>query len=179
MRLKPRTKRIIAFAAAVLVITMILSVLGSLSDGFQNWDTATWQLRDRNEDNLLSGNFTDYNKGDGITATAKNDGTIILDGEYKGSADNIVIPVETLSLPKGTYTFTGAPNGSTSTYNLQLTYNSGSDVVYADFDGNTFTIPDGGATVTVQIVVYPDCKINNVRIRPVLVEGSEAGDFYA
>ena len=176
MRFTRKTKNFLIIVAAILVTVITLSVLGSLSDGFSNWDTSTWQLRDRNKENLLSGKFTDYNPGNGITAKAKDDGTIILDGEYVGSESSVVIPVEVVALSEGTYTFTGAPKGSTGTYNLQLVYDG--KTVYSDFDGCTFKL-ESAASVTVQIVVYPKVEINNVTIRPVIVAGDEAGDFYA
>ena len=159
-----------------LAIVLLVSFIGSITGGWtKKWEDVT--ILQRNEDNLLSGDFEDYNAGDGITVTARKDGTLYLNGEYKGSQQSITIPIEEVSLSAGTYTISGAPNGGNYTYHLKVTYDSTS--VIADFGSSkgTFTLTKDTA-VTVQLVVFGDCEFNNVKIQPVLVDGSEAGDFY-
>ena len=137
---------------------------------------------DRNEDNLLTGKYgwkdDVYNVGDGYKLTASNDGTVKINGKYTGSNGSAVISLENVTLAAGTYTISGAPNGGNATYKLQAVYDG--VTVVADFGsaGGTFTLTTS-EEVTVQLVLYDDFDFNNVTIRPVLVEGSEAGSFYA
>lgn len=173
-----KTKRTLSMIGMILICVMLCAFIGNLSSGFSNFKVSEWSLRSRNSDNLLSGDFVDYNSGDGISVTARNDGTLVVKGEYLGTEDCLVIDVETVTLSAGTYTLSGAPNGGNYTYYLRVSY--GSKTVTGDFgtDGGTFTLSSSTA-VTVQLVVYPEREFNNLVIRPVLVEGTEAGDFYA
>ena len=179
IRVSRKTKRWISGIAIVLAAVLLCSFVGFASDGFSEKDISKWVVRDRNELNLLSGDFTDYNNGDGITAKGKSDGTIILDGTYKGSSDTVKIPVETVTLEAGKYTISGTPNGTNQTYYLELMYDNSGSTAYAkaDFDG-TFEITSG-QQVTISIVVCKDVELNNIKIQPVLVAGGEIGDFYA
>lgn len=178
MKLKTNTKIIIASIAVLLVAVAACSFLGSISDGFTNWEDAT--LVERNSANLLTGKFTDFNDGNGVNATARKDGSIILSGKNLTDAD-LVIPVETLNLAAGTYTLSGAPKGSNLSYHIVAKYTDGSDAVQtaiSDFSNKTFTIV-GQQNVEISIVVTAKTSVNNVLLRPVLVSGNEIGDFYA
>jgi hypothetical protein len=179
MRLTKKTKKIIGIVAGFLALVMTCAAIGFASDGFTNKNVDEWVLRERNELNLLDGSFTEFKGGDGIRATAKADGTITVNGTYKGNEDFVVIPVQKVALESGTYTLSGTPNGTNQTYYLRAEYNNGSGVTYAhaDFAG-TFDITTG-QEVTISIVVCKDVEIRNLRIQPVLVAGSEIGDFYA
>lgn len=178
MKLKTNTKIVIMGVVVLLVAIAACSFLGSISDGFTNWEDAT--LVERNSSNLLTGKFTDFNDGNGVKATARKDGSIILDGKNLTEND-LVIPVETVSLTAGTYTLSGAPKGSNVTYHMVAKYTDGNGAVQtaiSDFSNKTFTIV-GQQNVEISIVVTAETSVNNVLLRPVLVSGSEIGDFYA
>ena len=177
-----KTKRIITYVGIILAAVLICSFVGKISGGFTK-DVEDWQLRERNEDNLLKGtSFEDYDNGDGITLEAKKDGTIVIDGTYLGDEDNIVIPVESVNLGAGTYTLSGVPKGSNYTYHIRAEYkdaNGASVYAVGDFANTaTFTLTSS-QSVSISIVIFPEVEFNNVYIRPVLVVGNEAGDFYA
>ena len=181
MILKTNTKIVIMGVVVLLVAIAACSFLGNISNGFTNWEDAT--LRQRNEDNLLSGKtFESYDNGDGITLEAKKDGTIVIDGTYLGKEENIVIPVETVNLGAGTYTLSGAAKGSNYTYYIRAEYKDANGTsVYAvgDFANTaTFTLTSS-QSVNISIVIFPEVEFNHVNVRPVLVVGNEAGDFYA
>ena len=174
-------KSTIKMIAIALVACAAFAFIGHITGGFQTpLKDAT--LMDRNEDNLLTGKYgwkdDVYNVGDGYKLTASNDGTVKINGKYTGANGSAVIDLEKLTLSAGTYTISGAPNGGNATYKLQVSY--GSSTVTGDFgaENGTFTLTTS-TEVTVQLVIYDDFDFNNVSIRPVLVEGSEAGSFYA
>lgn len=180
INLSAKSKRWIGAVAVLLAAVFLCSFVGFASDGFTNKDVSQWAVRDRNELNLLTGEFTEYNTGDGVTAKAKNDGTIIVDGKYAGSEDFAVIPVETVALESGKYTLSGTSKGTNQTYYLRAQYLDASGATkyaQADFNG-TFEITSA-QQVTISIIVCKDVELNNLKIQPVLVAGSEAGDFYA
>ena len=177
MKIKKSTIKMIAIAA---VACLVLSFIGHITGGFQTpLKDAT--LRDRNPDNLLTGKYgwTDdvYNVGDGYKLTASNDGTVTINGKYTGADGSVVVVLEKVTLAAGTYTLSGTPNGGNQTYHLRASY--GSTTVTGDFGGakGTFTLTSS-TEVTISLVIYDDFDFNYVKVRPVLVEGSTAGDFY-
>lgn len=174
-----RNKRtIITIVVSVLLAALACSFLGSISEGFTNWEDAS--LRKRNEDNLFTGEFTEFNDGNGVSATGRNDGSVLLSGK-NGAESAVTIPLENLNLAAGTYTLTGAPNGGNSTYHITAKYTDGNGAVQtaiSDFNTKTFTIT-AQQNVEFSIVVYPETSVNGVLIKPVLVSGTEAGSFYA
>ena len=170
----------IGVIALILVVVLAVSFIGKITGGFtKDLDDVT--LRDRNPENLLSGDYgwTDNkrNMGDGIVLTSKKDGTIILDGEYKGSEQSVTIDLETVSLSAGTYTVSGAPKGGSYTYHLLISYSSGTCTAdFGDANGTfTLTSPE---SVELKLVCFAENSFDSIKIQPVLVEGSEAGDFY-
>ncbi len=176
--LKTNTKIIIASVAVFLVAVTVCAFLGNISDGFTNWEDAT--LVERNSSNLLTGEFDDFNDGNGVKATVRKDGSIILSGENLTSF-NLVIPVETVNLSAGTYTLSGAPKGSNLSYHISAKYTDGSGATktaISDFSNKTFTIV-GQQNVEISIVVTSKTSVDNVVLRPVLVKGTETGEFYA
>lgn len=179
MRINKSTLKMIAIAAVAVII---VSFIGHITGGFQS-SLADASLRDRNPDNLLTGKYTAagwkddaYNVGDGYKLTASNDGTITVNGKYTGSESCAAIELETLTLAAGTYTLSGATNGGNQTYLIRATYDGNTAI--GDFSSSkTFTLTSS-TEVTVELVLYGDYDFNYVKVRPVLVEGSDVGDFY-
>ena len=176
-RIKVTWLGVFAFA---MIIILAVTFIGRITGGFtKDWEDVT--LRERNPSNLLSGTYgwtnDKYNVGDGITITASKDGTLVLDGEYKGASEKVIIPLETVSLSAGTYTISGAPDGGNYSYYLCATYNE--STVIADFgaENGTFTLTQP-STVTINLVCFGDSKFDDIKIRPVLVDGTEAGEFF-
>lgn len=157
-----------------------LSFIGHLSDGFDNMNVKDWDLRERNEDNLLKNEFEGYNKGDGISATVDKYGVVTLNGEYKGEG-SARIALGSVNLSAGQYTISGDTKGSNYTYRLIAVSTSGDTETIlgtSGLDDATFTLA-ASTTVSVVIEVFPEYQLNNVKIAPVLVSGDEAGDFFA
>lgn len=173
-------KSTIKMLAIVAVACLAMAFIGNITDGFQT-NLKDASLRPRNPDNLLSGEYgwkdDVYNVGDGYKLSAKNDGSIVITGEYTGTDGSASIVLEKVTLAAGTYTLSGAPNGGNATYLLKVTY--GSNNVIGDFgaEGGTFTL-SSSTEVTLQLVLYPEHEFLRTTVRPVIVEGSEAGDFY-
>lgn len=180
-KIKLNTNKKIIVAGVVFCLIAILgsAFLGNITDGFQK-DLDDVSLRERNELNLLTGAFTDFNDGNGVSATGRNDGSIVLGGENLSETD-IVIPVEKVTLAAGTYTVSGAKNGGNTTYHIAVKYVDGSgstQTAIGDFASKTFTITSQ-QEVEVTIVVKPDANVKGVLVKPVIVQGTEKGDFYA
>ena len=177
MRISKSTIKMIAIAA---VACIVLSFVGHITGGFQT-SLKDASLRDRNPDNLLTGKYgwTDdvYNVGDGYKLTAANDGTVTINGKYTGADGSAVVVLEKVTLAAGTYTLSGATNGGNQTYHLRASY--GSNTVIGDFGASngTFTLT-ASTEVTIELVLYDDFDFNYVKVRPVLVDGSTAGDFF-
>lgn len=173
-------KSTIKMIAIVAVACLAMAFIGHITDGFQT-NLKDASIRGRNPDNLLSGDYgwkdDVYNVGDGYKLTAKNDGSIVITGEYTGTDGSAVIDLEEVTLSAGTYTLSGAPNGGNATYLLRVSY--GSTNVIGDFgaEGGTFTL-SSSTEVTVQLLLYPEHEFLRTTVRPVIVEGSEAGEFY-
>ena len=174
IKLKTNTKLILAVVAAVVVSTLLVALIGNAAGLFTKpLDEIT--LRDRNEENILKGTFTDYNAGNGVQATMNKDTSIKLSGTNK-SGEDIEILVEQLTLEAGTYSLWGAPNGGRQSYHILLRTNGGQEIV-SDFDGNSFVI-DSKQSVSVYIVVCDDVTVYTT-VRPVLCKGAAEVDFYA
>ena len=178
-RLNTNGKIIVACAITCLIALLGAAFLGNITDGFQK-DLDDVSLRERNELNLLTGAFTDFNDGNGVSAKGRNDGSIVLGGENLSESD-IVIPVEKVTLAAGTYTVSGAKSGGNTTYHIAVKYVDGSgstQTAIGDFTSKTFTITSQ-QEVEVTIVVKPDANVKGVLVKPVLVQGEDVGDFYA
>ena len=172
----------IVMIAFGLILILVISFIGRITDGFQI-DLKDASVVQRNPDNLLSGKYdgsgwkdNTYNVGDGYTLTAKKNGTILINGEYTGASGKTEIPLEILTLSAGTYTISGASGGGNATYYLKATA-GGTDYI-ADFgaEDGTFTLTSPG-DVTVSLVIFGEYKFENVKIQPVVVEGSDPGSF--
>ena len=182
MRINTNGKIIIAVVAAVLVCLLLVALLGN-AFGLFTKDIGDISLRERNEKNLILSEditLTKFNDGNGVNATAEEDGRVKLRGTNDTSGD-IKIPYATVTIEKaGEYTLwdyskSDNPNGSNTTYHVVAEYNGTSYV--ANFSNNKITVSDN-ATVTLYIVVKPDASVNTT-LYPVLCAGTERVDFYA
>jgi hypothetical protein len=175
--LKRHKKSIVIIVLSVVLSALACSFIGNISEGFTNFEDAS--ILKRNEDNLLEGTFTEYNNGDGVSAKGRNDGSILLSGK-NGTDAAIEFEIEKLSLAAGQYTVSGAPNGGNSTYHIAVQYmeNGETKTAISDFNVKTLTITSP-QEVTVKVVIYPDVDVKGVLLKPVIVSGTEIGDFYA
>lgn len=174
--MKTNTKLIIIAVSVFLGAVLVITFIGRITDGFQK-DLDDVTILERSEDNLLLGKFDDYNEGDGISINSNKLGALTVNGEYKGTEEFLVVELEKLNLASGTYTLSGAPKGGNYTYHLRAVY--GDDTVVGDFGSakGTFTL-SSSQEVTIELVIYPDEQFNRLSIKPVLVVGDKAGDFY-
>ena len=166
-----KAKRIAKRVALVLVAALVGGVMGSMvttNGGIFN--------RDLNEDNLIKAeNYLVKDEDDndkGITVTVKEDGTIKLNGTAKEDDEYTVAEVV---LQPGTYTISGVKSDKDG-YGLKAVF--GTNEHFAGTKTETFTVT---TATTVSIVIYAveDTFCLNTTIRPVLVAGDEAGEFYA
>ena len=169
---------LVTIVVVIAVVVAALSVIGHLSGGFENMKISEWNLRERNEENLISGEFKDYNEGNGVTAEGDKYGVITVDGMYMGDGESVSIAVDTVTLEAGTYTLSGDIKGSNFTYRLSAKDSGGLVVATSGLNNATFSL---GSTTTLQIVieVFKGVELENVKISPVLVKGTEPGDFFA
>ncbi|MBQ8738162.1 MAG: hypothetical protein IJZ04_01560 [Clostridia bacterium] len=160
---------------AVLIAVGLSALFGFITKGFTDFD-----VRELNPDNLI--NVEAYNdtledkRDDGLAITVSEEGEITVEGKNKTEAD-VMIAIQDVTLEVGKYTISsGVKNTDEDTYYLSIV--NGEETIIADMEeDSTFTIATNDTTCTVYIVV---CAGENVdaTFRPVLVEGSSAGDFY-
>ena len=173
---KKRTIRSIALIALMAIVcTISVSVVGFASGGFQNSDVSSWVNRDVNEENLIKAeNYVikdEQDDGKGIKARVSDNGVIKLSG--KATSDNSFV-VTTVTLAPGTYTIGGMSSGDS--YGLKVV---GPNLdAKAGTSSSTFTI-ETAQTVSVVIYVAQDTVLFNKTIKPVLVTGTQPGNFFA
>lgn len=168
---KNKIKRILKRAVLILVIAILGGIIGSFA-------VAGSSLIDRspNPDNFIkTENYLvkDKDTNDkGIDVTVKKDGTIKLNGIASEDDEYVVA---SLSLDPGTYTISGMKSNKDSV-GLKVIY--GSKEYFAGTSEDTFTL---ATKTTVSVVIYVSEGTWNINrtIRPVLVEGTTAGEFYA
>ena len=173
---KKRTIRSIALIALMAVVcTISVSVVGFASNGFKDKDVASWIERDLNEENLIKVDSykikDEQDDGKGIKARVNDDGVIKLSG--KATSENS-FTVCTVELPAGKYTISGLKSGDNYGLKVVGANNLGAK---AGTSSATFVL-ESPQTVTVAIYVAEDTILFNKTVKPVLVSGAEAGDFY-
>ena len=173
---KKRTIRSIALIALMAIVcTISVSVVGFASNGFQDKDVVSWIERDVNEDNLIKVDAyqikDEQDDGKGIKVRVNDDGVIKLSG--KATSENSFV-VCTVNLEPGQYTISGLKSGDN--YGLKVVGANNLEAK-AGTSGATFTI-ETPQTVSVVIYVAEDTILFNKTVKPVLVSGTEAGDFY-
>lgn len=178
--------------SVVLIIVAAVFVCGlftRLTDGFTDWSFQP----DLNEENLFFEQIEDgaYYDNPQIDAIAEN-GLITLNGSVVSNNPGTVtlstpIQITTLTLPKGTYTFSCFESPSYRTHYAVGLYNG--NTWYADFEtapnnatadptylGRTVTLTEE-TVVTFYIYVCEGAEFENVEARPVLVTGDEVGSY--
>ena len=169
--MKQKTKRTIKRIALILAVALVGGIMGSMVAG----GTSLFN-RDLNEDNLIKvENYLiqdEDDNGNGIEVTVKEDGTIKLNGTAKSDDEYTVTEI---LLQPGTYTMSGVKSDKKGA-GLKAVF--GANEHYAGTSSDTFVLE---TATTVSIVVYAveDTFCLNKTIRPVLVAGDDAGDFYA
>ena len=175
---------------AVILIALCVTVVGIVSartDGFKNLGGLT--QRPLNENNLLKtgekGNYQltkDTDVADGVIRIAVADnGKLTVFGNAKKLTEDQTVAVAKLTLAKGTYTLsTGSDKTNKSTVWMEAVV--GSATYTADFGGTnpgTFELTEETeVTIKLHITAGNDYSDGFV-LYPVLVEGKEAGNFYA
>lgn len=172
---KKRTIRSIGLIALMAIIcTISVTVVGFASNGFQDRDVASWMESEVNEENLIKADAyqikDDQDDGKGIKARVNDDGVIKLSG--KATSDNSIV-VTNVTLAPGTYTISGMNSGDN--YGLKVV---GPNLeAKAGTSSATFTL-ETSQVISVVIYVAEDTLLFNKTVKPVLVTGTEAGDFY-
>ena len=168
--MKQKTKRTLKRIALVALIAILGGVVGSFAvSGSSMFD------RDLNPDNLIKvENYVVQDKddnGNGVDVKVDDDGVIKLNG--KATADDEYIVTE-LVLEPGEYTLSGFKSDK-SKVGLKATF--GTSEHYAGTSSDTFVL-ESSTTVTIVVYVAEDHYCLNTTIKPVLVTGDEAGEFY-
>lgn len=179
-------KTIIWCVVAALLTALLVGVFANVTDGFRNWDTASWFEDERNPENLLKlkcyvdeREYTD----DGLKIEIDPDGSITF-AQSKDAADgeSTLYAFATVTLNPGTYTYTGSPDGTSKTYKLVADYpldENGTTVrVNADnSDECTFTLTER-KEVTFSLFIHDEYVTEGTTVHPTLSAGDEAIDFY-
>lgn len=123
-----------------------------------------------------------YNTGYGVTVTVKDTGAVKVSGTATADVIFELIP-EGIKLEAGeTYTLSaGVKSATYNGYHVRLhnitTTTDADKYIYADLDG-TFTAPNSTDTYVLEVFIGEDTRVN-ATFYPVLVEGDDAGEFYA
>lgn len=161
------------------------SLVGFISGGFSKKDPTTWFNREVNQNNLLIGKYnTDLPSasGYGVDIQWEKNGIVKLDGTHSDASlqkqQEVKITFASLILKAGTYTISGYSKAQKNTCGVCVDVNN--NTYYGDISSGsgTFTL-ESDATVVVSVYFANDVRLRNVEIRPVLVSGSNAGNFYA
>ena len=185
---KSTKKSLIRVGAAALAFVLAigaLSFIGKKTGGFTD-DVTIENLtkKELNEDNLYTAEsltIKKYNTGAGIVVDTEDDGVIVLDGKLGGETA-LDIKVGSVDLQAGTYTMsTNANTGTYSAY-MYVTADNGTTKLAFDFGGvdtdGVFEIATAD-TYDLYIHIEADVDFNHVHFMPTIVEGDEAGEFYA
>lgn len=170
--MKARTKNMIV---TVCICLVLVTLLGWLTQGFTTVNLKDRFAKERNEANKIAKTdivLKDGKHANGITVKVNDDGSVTLSGT---ASEDLSLTYANVKLAAGTYTFTGAQNGSTGTYYMTAS-NNGTTTI-SDFAGNTFTL-SAQATSEIVIHIKKDAKLFNVTLYPVLYTGDTEVEFY-
>ena len=170
-----KTKKILKIVGLVFVgiisCGLIMNIAGVETDLFD---------KDLNKDNLIVVNDTyveSQNKNSGVEVEVDDDGVITLKGTAAKGEDLLVQSVE---LKAGTYTVSGLDDCNKAKFCMYVQYNT-DDKAYSADKSATFTL-ESDQIVNVYIYWGEDQNFGELiptKVYPTLVEGEEAGDFYA
>ena len=187
----------------VIIIAVALGVLASalvfgLTDGYDNVDLKDNLTLKLNEDNFFFEKIEDGDIYDNVNidAAAKN-GVITLDGKIADTDPNAItlsdsISLATVTLPAGEYTFTCFDNPNYKSHYAVGTYvlDGKTYTWYADYDkapnnttnstllqGKTIELTEE-TEVTFEIRLVEGAELDNVKARPIVVEGDKDGSYY-
>ena len=161
----------------VCICLAVVALFGFLTKGFTSINIKENLERERNEANAIAKTditLKDGKLSNGVTVKVNSDGSVTLNG--KATADLTVKYAEISSLAAGTYTFTGAKNGSTGSYYLSAT--SGSTTIQSDFTGSNKLTLSSAAKTVINIEIKKDTTFFNVTLYPVLYIGDTEVSFY-
>lgn len=181
---------------AVLAASALLAGVGFLSKGFTNTDVQSWFERELNEDNLIK--KADYDDDiskeldNGLKLDVKDSGEIVLRGKVEDKTINAEQDPEPYAFASVTvdggkvYTLsTGNKNCSKDTFGLEVVYidaNGESQTVRVGSDPHVIDLTGKEEQTTFTLKIFYENNVTyfgiNSYIRPVLVEGETAGEFY-
>ena len=136
---------------------------------------------ERNPDNLIKFDenyIRDTKTNYGLEVKVDDNGVIKLKGETTSNEELII---QTVTLPAGQYTISGIAKPNLAKMVLRATWGAGEEA-FADLGSATFTLEEE-TDVTVSIVIHGSEDENTIEwanrtIKPVIVKGDTAGDFY-
>ena len=178
--MRKNTKTTIYIVAAAMILLM---AVGFLTSGFQKFskddilEKVTPTVNAENYYQSVKFDFVEMRTEEGIFIT-RNEKTnaLTLNGNYYSEdTQPNELKVGTITLDPGTYTFTCSNDSRLGYFYMGL--NTGVSKIKADFSGNTFTV-DAETDCEVYLYVYPGVDFNNVELEPVIISGSETGDFW-
>ena len=135
-----------------------------------------------NPDNLLrmgkeGYEFADGHTGHGITLSYDDHGVISVKGTSTASGSGLL---KTVTLEAGTSTLSGVKDPGYDTFGLKLEVLGGESYYAGIADKDTFTL-EAETEASVYLYWGAEYEVSwaNRTVRPVLVEGTEAGEFWA
>lgn len=190
------TNLAVIIVCAVLAASTLLASLGFLLKGFTNRDVTSWFERELNPDNLIKeenyvDNLADELKN-GLKVNYKDSGEIVLYGKVDDdtkTGDQQPDPITFVSVtvdPGKVYTLSsGNKNSSEKTFGLQCEWvdaNGEKVSAKAADDALKIDLTKHTEVVTLTISFYYENDVTYLGIfsylRPTLVVGESAGDFY-
>lgn len=133
--------------------------------------------------NLVQNNLTSQTIN-GIEFVVNDDKSIKVNGTATQNAiinliNNSISEADEITLPAGTYTLQGCPQGgSNSTYKLDITNDGGSGII-TDFGSSTYSMEFSNDLVfdRMRIVIYSGTTVNNLVFKPMLIAGNVQKDY--
>ena len=180
-------KRITWIGAIVLVLvsTLVIGIIGNVTNGFQDFDKETIEENMSpkvNEDNLYTAancSLVDTNDGNGVVISVdEKTGALSLDGKNT-STDILTYEIGKVTLNRGTYTMTAISGASRQGAYVTASVAGDSTAKYFDFTpGNTIEITSDSVEVTLTLHIAFGAAFANKAVLPVIVPGEESGQFY-
>lgn len=167
---------------ALIVFAVVIAAAGFITAGFTLWspdDVADHLSPNPNPDNLYTADACVLRSGqldNDVKLEVNDNGSFKLDGTASASK---ILNVGTVILNAGTYTLTAFEDASLSS--VYMTATVGEDTYNFDFienDGNVITISSDNTSVTLELHIIEDAELDNVKVYPVIVAGTEAGEFF-